>query len=98
VPPPDSHTGPDEFTITVDGEPVPVRAGQTVAAALLAAGRRTTRRTRFADRPRGVFCGIGICFDCLVVHNGEPGVRACLQPAAPGDTVRSQHGVEEVRP
>ncbi|MBF9134422.1 (2Fe-2S)-binding protein [Plantactinospora sp. S1510] len=94
--PPEAGTGPAEFTITVDGEPVPVLAGQTVAAALLAAGRRTTRRTRFADRPRGVFCGIGICFDCLVVCNGEPGVRACLRPVAPGDTVETQRGTGEV--
>ncbi|MBE1491654.1 (2Fe-2S)-binding protein [Plantactinospora soyae] len=98
MPPPEAGTGPAEFTITVDGDPVPVRAGQTVAAALLAAGRRTTRRTRFADRPRGVFCGIGICFDCLVVCNGEPGVRACLRPAAPGDTVDTQRGAGEVTP
>ncbi|MDW5330847.1 2Fe-2S iron-sulfur cluster-binding protein [Plantactinospora sp. KLBMP9567] len=87
---------PAGFTIVVDGEPVPVRTGQTLAAALLAAGRRTTRRTRFAGRPRGVFCGIGICFDCLVVCNGEPGVRACLRPAAPGDTVET--GRDERRP
>ncbi|MEV4754335.1 (2Fe-2S)-binding protein [Micromonospora sp. NPDC049559] len=97
MPPPDAGTAPAGFTITVDGEPVPVRAGQTVAGALLAAGRRTTRFTRFGERPRGVFCGIGVCFDCLVTHNGVPGVRACLEPAAPGDTVRTQHGAGEVR-
>ncbi|AVT29552.1 proline dehydrogenase [Plantactinospora sp. BC1] len=93
VPPPEPADGraggPDGFTITVDGGEVPVRAGQTLAAALLAAGRRSTRRTRFAGRPRGVFCGIGICFDCLVVCNGEPGVRACLRPAEPGDVVET---------
>ncbi|MFY1670192.1 2Fe-2S iron-sulfur cluster-binding protein [Plantactinospora sp. WMMB334] len=71
----------------MDGEPVSARAGQTLAAALLASGCRTLRRTRFAGRPRGVFCGIGVCFDCVVVCNGVPGVRACLRPAEPGDVV-----------
>ncbi|GIG88480.1 (2Fe-2S)-binding protein [Plantactinospora endophytica] len=88
MPPPEPGTA-DGFTITVDGAAVPVRAGQTLAAALLAAGRRSTRRTRFAGSSRGVFCGIGICFDCLVVCNGEPNVRACLRPAAAGDTVET---------
>ncbi|HEY8458505.1 MAG TPA: (2Fe-2S)-binding protein [Actinopolymorphaceae bacterium] len=72
--------------ITVDGEPVAVKEGQTVAAALLAAGRRGWRTTR-SGRPRGLFCGIGVCFDCLVTVNGRSAVRACLEPARPGDVV-----------
>jgi hypothetical protein len=82
--------------LTMDGERLPVRPGQTLAAVLLAAGLRGTRRTRIAGRPRGVFCGIGICFDCLVVCNGEPGVQACLRPAAPGDVLQTQRGTGEV--
>ena len=74
-------------TFTLDGEPVEARPGQTVAAALLAAGHRTLRETRVHGRPRGLFCGIGACFDCLVVHNGVPGTRACLTPVAQGDVV-----------
>ncbi|MGW5363421.1 (2Fe-2S)-binding protein [Actinopolymorpha pittospori] len=73
-------------TILVDGRPVAVGPDQTVAAALLAAGIRSWRTTR-KGRPRGLFCGIGVCFDCLVTVNGRGSVRACLVPARPGDVV-----------
>jgi len=79
-----------EFGFTFDGEPVTGRPGATVGAALLAAGIRTLRATRRHGRPRGLFCGIGVCFDCLVSVNGETPVRACLTPVAPGDTVTSR--------
>jgi hypothetical protein len=81
------------FDIDLDGSPVPARPGQSVAAALLAAGIRSWRtggRGEGPGRPRGLFCGIGICFDCLVTVNGQPDQRACLISAAPGDRVRTQ--------
>ncbi|KZB88656.1 (2Fe-2S)-binding protein [Amycolatopsis regifaucium] len=75
--------------ITVDGEPVAGIAGQSVAGVLLAAGRISWRTTR-AGAPRGVFCGIGACFDCLLTVNDVPDVRACRRPAADGDQIRTQ--------
>jgi len=78
--------------VTIDGSPVQALPGQTVAAALMASGRDSWRRTRSGDRPRGVFCGIGACFDCLVVVNGIPDVRACQRLVAEGDTIASQAG------
>ncbi|TWD79961.1 pyruvate/2-oxoglutarate dehydrogenase complex dihydrolipoamide dehydrogenase (E3) component [Kribbella amoyensis] len=79
--------------ISVDGQPVQALPGQTVAAALMAAGRDSWRTTRGAEaKPRGVFCGIGACFDCLVVVNGVPDVRACQRTIAPGDSISTQHG------
>ncbi|WP_225439970.1 (2Fe-2S)-binding protein [Amycolatopsis eburnea] len=75
--------------ITVDGERVRGVEGQTVAAVLLAAGRRSWRTTR-SGAPRGVFCGIGACFDCLLTVNGVPDVRACRRRAADGDEIRTQ--------
>ena len=78
--------------LTFDGRPLPVQPGQTVAAVLLAAGVRSWRTTRKAGRPRGLFCGIGACFDCLVTVNGTPSVRACLTRAQPGDVVTTQDG------
>lgn len=75
-----------------DGAPVPFRPGQSVAAALLAAGTRSWRSTRAEGRRRGVFCGIGVCFDCLVTADGRPGVRACLEPARDGMQVSTQEG------
>jgi hypothetical protein len=74
------------FTFTLDGTPVTARPGETIAAALIAAGR-TSWRTTALGRPRGLFCGIGLCFDCLVTVNGIDGERACLRPARPGDAV-----------
>ncbi|MBC6445650.1 (2Fe-2S)-binding protein [Actinokineospora xionganensis] len=82
------------MNVTVDGEPQPARAGQTVAALLLAAARVSWRDTRAGGRPRGLFCGIGVCFDCLVVVNGIPDVRACQRVVADGDEIRTQHGAE----
>ncbi|RFU39262.1 (2Fe-2S)-binding protein [Actinomadura logoneensis] len=77
------------LTITVDGVPVPGVAGQTVAGVLLADGRRAWR-TGPSGAPRGVFCGIGVCFDCLVTVNGERDVRACRRRVCDGDTVTTQ--------
>ncbi|MEU8263050.1 (2Fe-2S)-binding protein [Micromonospora sp. NPDC048999] len=85
-------TGPAPFDITFDGEPIACRDGWTIGAALTAADVRSWRTTRHGQRPRGLFCGIGICFDCLVSVNGQPSVRACLAPARPGDDVRTQLG------
>ncbi|TCC59466.1 FAD-dependent oxidoreductase [Kribbella pittospori] len=83
---------PTPVNITVDGEPVTALAGQTVAAALLATGRDTWRTTRLAARPRGVFCGIGACQDCLVIVNGTPDIRACQRTVEPGDAIAMQTG------
>ncbi|GHG94405.1 (2Fe-2S)-binding protein [Streptomyces rubradiris] len=79
-------------TATFDGRPLRVLPGQTVAAALWAAGVTAWRGTRGNGEPRGVFCGIGVCFDCLVTVNGRPGQRACLVPVRPGDEIRTQRG------
>ncbi|OYP13947.1 proline dehydrogenase [Streptomyces sp. FBKL.4005] len=79
-------------TVTFDGRPLPALPGQTVAAALWAAGVTAWRSTRGTGRPRGVFCGIGVCFDCLVTVNDRPNQRACLVPVRPGDVIRTQEG------
>src|ERR1039458_4604876 len=78
---------PTVITITVDGNAVNGLLGQTLAGVLLASDTLAWRNTSFGDRPRGVFCGIGICFDCLVIVNGQRDVRACQRRAAPGDSV-----------
>jgi predicted molibdopterin-dependent oxidoreductase YjgC len=80
-------------TFSFDGREVPFAEGQTVGAALAAAGVRSWRATRLGGRPRGLFCGIGICFDCLLEVDGRPNQRACLVPARSGAVVCSQHGV-----
>lgn len=81
------------FQIRLDGQPVTAAPGQTVAAVLWAAGVRSWRTTRDSGAPRGLFCGIGACFDCLITINGVPNQRACLVPARPGMRVTTQAGV-----
>jgi predicted molibdopterin-dependent oxidoreductase YjgC len=81
------------FTIRFDGAPVAAAPGQTVAAVLWAAGFRSWRTTRGTAAPRGLFCGIGVCFDCLVTIDGVRNQRACLVPARPGMAVITQLGV-----
>ncbi|MEV1065115.1 2Fe-2S iron-sulfur cluster-binding protein [Streptomyces sp. NPDC050263] len=75
--------------IEVDGDRIAGLAGQSIAGLLLADGRVAWRRTR-TGRPRGVFCGIGACFDCLVTVNGLRDVRACQRRAVDGDKVELQ--------
>jgi D-hydroxyproline dehydrogenase subunit gamma len=80
------------FAFTVDGEAVEAYPGETVATALMAAGRRLARRTAHRGAPRGVFCAIGVCHDCRMVVDGEANVRTCLAPARPGMVVHTQEG------
>jgi D-hydroxyproline dehydrogenase subunit gamma len=77
--------------ITLDGEPVVAYAGETVATVLIAEGHRATRTT-VGGEPRGVFCGMGVCFDCLVVVDGVPNTRACTTPVREGMHVSRQNG------
>jgi predicted molibdopterin-dependent oxidoreductase YjgC len=80
-------------TITVDGVPLQAYLGETIAAALLASGRRAWRFTQGGE-PRGVFCGMGICFDCTVTVDGMPNVRACLTAVADGMVVETEQSME----
>ncbi len=64
------------IAFTVDGETCSAYPGDTIAGALYAIGKRTWRRSRSGE-PRGLFCGMGVCFDCLVTVDGQPDQRAC---------------------
>lgn len=75
-----------EMHLLVDGVAVPAYAGETVAAAMIAAGIRSFRRSTRGS-PRGVYCGIGVCFECLVRVNGQPNLRACITYAEDGMTI-----------
>jgi predicted molibdopterin-dependent oxidoreductase YjgC len=78
------------FSFTVDGTTLQAYPGETISAALLAAGVRTLRRTEKTNQPRGMFCGMGVCFDCLVTVDGRPHLRACLTRVEPGMQVTTQ--------
>jgi predicted molibdopterin-dependent oxidoreductase YjgC len=85
--------------IEVDGEPLQAFEGETVATALLASGRRIFRHTP-GGSPRGLYCGMGICFDCVVEVDGESSVRSCITLVRPGMKVRTPRpfGREEAQP
>jgi predicted molibdopterin-dependent oxidoreductase YjgC len=83
------------FDIEVDGERLKAFEGETLAAVLLAAGRRLMRTTPRYGAPRGMYCGMGICYDCLMVVNGVPNVRACQTLAQRGMKVQTQTGIPE---
>lgn len=77
--------------ISFDGARLEGLDGQTIGGILLGSGILAWRTTSRDEKPRGIFCGIGVCYDCLVVVNGQRDVRACQRRAVPGDVVTSQH-------
>jgi predicted molibdopterin-dependent oxidoreductase YjgC len=69
---------PGAVNVSFDGRPLVAVRGQNIGAALVSNGVTAWRSTRKNARPRGLFCGIGVCFDCLVTVDGEANQRACL--------------------
>jgi len=76
-------------TFSLDGVPLQAYLGETIAGALLANGRRAWRHTEKGE-PRGLFCGMGICFDCTVTVDGVANIRACITPVADGMVVDTE--------
>jgi hypothetical protein len=85
---------------TINGKPAQAYAGESIAAALMAEGYSTFHHTGergmpdmpgasgASGAPRGYFCGMGICFDCIVTVDGVPNVRACMTPVRAGCAVQ----------
>jgi predicted molibdopterin-dependent oxidoreductase YjgC len=91
-PDPSAPGAAGRVAITVDGAAWSVPAGASLAAAFTEHGTTAWRQTRSRAEPRGLSCGIGVCFDCLVTVNGVPGVRACLAAAQDGDVIATERG------
>ncbi len=79
----------DLTSFTFDDRRVAARPGQSVAAALTDAGIRAFRETTKGGE-RGIFCGMGVCQDCLVTVDGMPNQRACMTPVREGLAVARQ--------
>ena len=90
---PDAAARP--VTITFDGAVIAAREGDSVAAALLAQGITTTRATPVSGAPRGPFCMMGVCFECLVEIDGEANRQACMVEVREGMAVRPMRGARE---
>jgi predicted molibdopterin-dependent oxidoreductase YjgC len=80
------------ITLLYNGRPLAAHLGESVAAALVAAGEETFRLTARRREPRGLFCGMGVCYDCLATIDGRPGVRTCMTLVRDGMRVTLQDG------
>ncbi len=78
---------------TYDGQKIQGYEGEPIAAALKAAGILIHRYTKKEHTPRGIFCAIGRCTDCVMVVDGVPNVRTCVTPLKAGMKVQTQYGV-----
>jgi len=83
---PDSTSG--AVTLSVNGSPVAVPSGATVAVAVAIAGEACRRSV--SGEPRGPLCGMGICFECRVSINGTAHCRSCQMLCEPGMDVRTE--------
>ena len=87
----DAIQAPEQVTILVDGVAVSAGPGESLAAALLVAGISTLRRSPRAATPRGAFCFMGTCQECLVRVDGRPAL-ACQEPVRAGMIVARDAG------
>jgi len=78
--------------LSFDGRALEARAGDSVAVALLANGIVQFRTTTVSDTPRGPYCLMGTCFDCLVNIDGVANRQACMVPVSEGMAVQTQQG------
>lgn len=81
-------------TFTLDGKDMQGYEGEPIAAALRAAGVMTHRYTSRFGKPRGVFCAIGRCTDCVMIVDGKPNIRTCVTPLKAGMKVQTQYGIK----
>ena len=86
------HDAPGRVVaVTIDGQTVEARAGDSVAAVLLAHGPAVTRRSAVSGAPRAPYCMMGVCFECLVVIDGVGNRQGCLIPVADGMAIETQN-------
>ena len=79
-------------SFTYDGQKLQGYEGEPIAMALKAAGVAVHRFTAKKHQPRGIFCAIGRCTDCVMVVDGVPNIRTCMTPLAEGMSVQTQYG------
>jgi len=80
-------------TVTVDGRKTRLRKDEPIAAQLLARGIQVCRYTLKRKEPRGIYCAIGRCRDCVMTVDGMPNVRTCVTPVRAGMVIKTQHGI-----
>jgi len=85
-----------KITFAFNGKILEGFEGETIAAALHAAGVKSLSHSAENHRPRGLFCAIGNCSSCLMEVNGEPNVRICVESLQEGMEVKTQKGKGDI--
>lgn len=83
-----------EVTFYFDGKEMKGYEGEPIAAALREQGVTTHRYTAKEHKPRGIFCAIGRCTDCVMIVDGKPNIRTCVTPLKAGMQVETQYGID----
>jgi sarcosine oxidase subunit alpha len=86
------ETDAKTVSLTIEGKRIDARAGDTLAAALIAAGFDHCRTTPVTGAPRAPYCMMGVCFDCLVTIDGVGNRQGCLVTVREGMRVELQRG------
>ena len=89
-------TGPP-VRLRFDGREIEALPGETIAAALAAADIVAVRQAR-SGAPRGPFCGMGVCFDCLAEIDDVPNCQSCMVGVQPAMRIRRQAGARRIDP
>ncbi|MBF8437169.1 (2Fe-2S)-binding protein [Halanaerobiaceae bacterium Z-7014] len=85
-----------EIKFTFNGEEIRAYEGETIAAALHAAGVKELSKSLRHDRPRGLFCAIGNCSSCFMEVDGRANVKTCVTEVEEGMEVNTQQGKGEL--
>lgn len=78
---------------TFDGKTLEGCEGEPIAMALKNSGVMVHRYTKKKHMPRGIFCAIGRCTDCVMIVDGKPNIRTCITPLKEGMKIETQYGV-----
>lgn len=68
----------EKVTLSVNGQEISAYKGETLLAALIAAGYKKLKKSPLNEEPRGALCGMGVCFECIVTVDGVPNIRSCM--------------------
>jgi len=82
-----------KVTFFMDGKLMEGYEGEPIAVALKASGVMIHRYTQKNHEPRGIFCAIGRCTDCVMIVDGVPNIRTCITPLVSGMMIQTQYGV-----
>lgn len=74
----------EQIVVWVNGKSMDAYQGETVFSALIANGIKRIRKSPVHKEPRGGFCGMGVCFECLVTIDGIPNLRSCMHEVKDG--------------